>query len=74
VGGDELTAMGRRKRKDTGAKREGAPPKGWTEDEERLFLEGLELYGREWKLTAAHIGLSLPHYPRRVTLYNFSQF
>ena len=53
---DELTATGRRKRKDTGAKREGAA-KGWTEEEERLFLEGLELYGREWHKAAAHVGL-----------------
>lgn len=52
---DEFTASGRRKRKDTGAKREGAA-KGWTEEEERLFLEGLELYGREWHKAAAHVG------------------
>lgn len=52
---EEVTASGRRKRKDTGARREGAA-KGWTEEEERLFLEGLELYGREWHKAAAHVG------------------
>ena len=52
---DELTATGRRKRKDVGAKREGTA-KGWTEEEERLFLEGLELFGREWHKAAAHVG------------------
>ena len=52
---DELTASGRRKRKDVGAKREGAA-KGWTAEEERLFLEGLELFGREWHKAAAHVG------------------
>ena len=51
----EFTASGRRKRKDTGAKREGAA-KGWTEDEERLFLEGLEFFGREWHKAAGHVG------------------
>ena len=54
----ELTASGRRKRKDTGAKREGAA-KGWTEDEERLFLEGLEFFGREWHKAAAHVGTAI---------------
>lgn len=55
---DELTATGRRKRKDVGAKREGAA-KGWTEEEERLFLEGLELFGREWHKAAAHVGKTI---------------
>ena len=54
----EFTASGRRKRKDTGAKREGAA-KGWTEDEERLFLEGLEFFGREWHKAAAHVGIAI---------------
>eukprot|EP00854_Cymbomonas_tetramitiformis_P026167 gene26167-32063_t len=52
---DEFTASGRRKRKDTGKKREGGP-RAWTAEEERLFLEALELYGREWKKAAAHVG------------------
>lgn len=58
---EEYTVTGRRKRKDLGAKREGAA-KGWTEEEERLFLEGLELYGREWHKAAAHVGMPILHF------------
>lgn len=54
----ELTATGRRKRKDVGARREGTA-KGWTDEEERLFLEGLELFGREWHKAAAHVGQTI---------------
>lgn len=57
----ELTASGRRKRKDTGARREGAA-KGWTEEEERLFLEGLQLHGRDWHRAAAHVGTASPSF------------
>ena len=39
----EVTATGRRKRKDHGAARD--PGKSWSDDEERLFLEALDLYG-----------------------------
>ena len=56
-GGVELTASGRRKRKDAGTKWQGDyKARGWTDannrwtdDEKRLFLEALELYGRDWK-------------------------
>lgn len=54
----ELTASGRRKRKDVGARRDGAA-KGWTDEEERLFLEGLDVFGREWHKAAAHVGQHL---------------
>ena len=30
--------------------------KGWSESEERLFLEALELFGRDWHKAAAHVG------------------
>jgi protein MYSM1 len=39
----ETTATGRRRRRDAGAAREKA--RSWSEDEERLFLEALELHG-----------------------------
>jgi hypothetical protein len=32
---------------DAGEKKNKRPVK-WSDEEERLFLEGLELYGREW--------------------------
>ena len=51
---EEFTETGRRKRKDTGAKREKARP--WDETEERLFREALTLHGRDWHACAAHVG------------------
>lgn len=45
AGVEEVTATGRRKRKDTGAVREKA--RAWSQDEEMLFLEALELHGRQ---------------------------
>ncbi|KAL4859895.1 putative dolichyl-diphosphooligosaccharide--protein glycosyltransferase subunit 3B [Chlorella vulgaris] len=51
---DEFTATGRRKRKDTGKQRQQS--RSWTDDEERLFLEALQLYGRDWKRCAEHVG------------------
>lgn len=50
----ELTATGRRKRKDTGTNR--AQSRGWSDEEEKLFLEALDLHGRDWKAAAAHVG------------------
>lgn len=50
----ELSATGRRKRKDTGSNR--AQSRGWSEEEEKLFLEALDLHGRDWKAAAAHVG------------------
>lgn len=50
----EVTATGRRKRKDTGTNR--AQSRGWSEEEEKLFLEALDLHGRDWKAAAAHVG------------------
>ncbi len=50
----ELSATGRRKRKDTGTNR--TQSRGWSEDEERLFVEALDLHGRDWKAAAAHVG------------------
>jgi hypothetical protein len=47
--GVELTASGRRKRKDAGIRQEKGKARPWTEDEERLFLEALKLHGRDWK-------------------------
>ncbi|EFN57719.1 expressed protein [Chlorella variabilis] len=52
--GDEFTATGRRKRKDTGKQRQQS--RSWTDEEERLFLEALQLYGRDWKRCAEHVG------------------
>lgn len=52
---EEYTESGRRRRRDQGYKRETVS-KGWTEKEETLFLEALELYGREWHKAAAHVG------------------
>ena len=40
----EVTATGRRKRKDHGAAREAG--KTWSDDEERLFLEALDMHGK----------------------------
>ncbi len=39
-----VTASGRRKRKDTGCVRV-TPVRVWSEEEDRLFIEALELYG-----------------------------
>lgn len=50
----ELSATGRRKRKDTGTNR--AQSRGWSEEEEKLFGEALDLHGRDWKAAAAHVG------------------
>ena len=50
----EVSATGRRKRKDTGTNR--AQSRGWSEEEEKLFLEALDLHGRDWKAAAAHVG------------------
>ena len=50
----QVTATGRRKRKDTGTNR--AQSRGWSEEEEKLFLEALDLHGRDWKAAAAHVG------------------
>lgn len=49
----ELSATGRRKRKDTGTNR--TQSRGWSEEEERLFVEALDLHGRDWKAAAAHV-------------------
>ncbi|KAK9816984.1 hypothetical protein WJX72_007805 [[Myrmecia] bisecta] len=54
AGTEQFSATGRRKRKDTGANREKS--RGWSEEEEKLFLEALELHGRNWKACAAHVG------------------
>ena len=52
---EDYTESGRRRRKDQGAKRETVS-KGWTPEEESLFLEALELHGRDWHKGAAHVG------------------
>lgn len=44
----------RQKRKDTGQVRSAA--RSWSEEEERNFLEGITLFGRDWKKCAEHIG------------------
>lgn len=51
---DGLTATGRRKRKDTGRQRTNS--RSWSEEEERLFREALEVHGRDWKKCAEHVG------------------
>ncbi|KAK9803462.1 hypothetical protein WJX73_004742 [Symbiochloris irregularis] len=51
----EFSQTGRRKRKDSGAKQD-RQSRGWSEEEERLYLEGLNLHGRDWKAVASHIG------------------
>ena len=30
--------------------------RSWSDEEERLFLEALELHGRDWKKCAEHVG------------------
>ncbi len=50
----KLSVTGRRKRKDTGTNR--TQSRGWSEAEERLFVEALDLHGRDWKAAAAHVG------------------
>jgi len=45
---------GRRKRKDIGKKRQAS--RKWTDHEETLFIEALELHGRNWKACANHVG------------------
>jgi protein MYSM1 len=44
---------GRRRRKDIGHVRSAA--RSWSEEEERTFLEGITLFGRDWKKCAEHI-------------------
>eukprot|EP00210_Caulerpa_lentillifera_P000275 g268.t1 len=51
---EEKRPSGRRRRKDTGQHRGRGRP--WTTEEEELFREALELYGRDWKRCAEHIG------------------
>ena len=47
LGDVELTASGRRRRKDAGVKwKAHKKARGWTDDEQRLFEEALELHGR----------------------------
>ena len=53
-GEHDLSITGRRKRKDTGQTR--TVSRAWTDDEEKLFLEGLALHGRDWKKCAEHVG------------------
>ncbi len=38
------------------AARAGTAIKAWTADEEKLFVEGVALHGRDWDAVAAHIG------------------
>ena len=49
----EVTATGRKKRKDVGQVRAAA--RSWTDEEEVLFQEALTLYGRDWKKCAEHV-------------------
>lgn len=51
---EDKSASGRRRRKDAGKERQKA--RAWTDEEERLFVEALELYGRDWKKCAEHVG------------------
>ncbi len=57
----EVTATGRRKRKDHGAARD--PGKSWTDDEERLFLEALDLHGE----VACHSSIKERHWQLQPT-------
>ena len=50
----ELTATGRRRRKDAGQKK--AAPRRWTEAEEAAFVEGLARFGRDWRRIGEHLG------------------
>lgn len=54
VDGAEVTASGRRVRKDKGKERTKARP--WDEGEEAKFIEALHLHGRDWKKCAEHVG------------------
>ena len=40
----------------TQAEIEGKTPGRWTENEHKLFLEGLNLYGKNWKMIENHVG------------------
>ena len=50
----ELTATGRRRRKDAGQKK--AAPRRWTAAEEAAFVEGLARFGRDWRRIGEHLG------------------
>lgn len=51
MGTVEVTATGRRRRKDQGAARDAGKP--WSDNEECLFLEALNLYGK----ASGHLGV-----------------
>ncbi|XRB01485.1 Myb-like, SWIRM and MPN domain-containing protein 1 [Pycnococcus provasolii] len=52
--GVERTASGRKKRKDAGGQMR-QKPRAWTEEEEKKFLEALDMYGRDWHKCAEHM-------------------
>ncbi|KAL6778773.1 MYSM1 [Auxenochlorella protothecoides x Auxenochlorella symbiontica] len=65
----QLTASGRRKRKDTGKQR--TTSRSWSSGEESLFLEALDLHGRDWKKCAEHL---VTRDPRAVTSHAQKHF
>ncbi|KAK9867584.1 hypothetical protein WJX84_008166 [Apatococcus fuscideae] len=54
--GDAYTASGRRKRKDAGQQGAREKSRGWSDDEEKMFMEALDVHGRDWKAAAAYVG------------------
>ena len=53
-GPSQVTATGRRKRRDHGTAREAG--KSWSADEERLFLEALDLHGTQLLIPCEPVG------------------
>ncbi|KAK9822060.1 hypothetical protein WJX74_004480 [Apatococcus lobatus] len=53
---EEYTASGRRKRKDAGQQGARGASRGWSDEEEKLFIESLDAHGRDWKAAAAYVG------------------
>jgi len=52
----KLSTDEKQKEKATQPPKKKKKSRGWSDDEEKLFLEGLDKYGREWKKIATHVG------------------
>ncbi|GFR41140.1 hypothetical protein Agub_g1789, partial [Astrephomene gubernaculifera] len=51
---DDRTKSGRRRRKDVGKQRQAG--RAWTAEEESLFLQAMEMHGRDWKRGSELVG------------------